>query len=132
MNDERRPRLKDGCSLGLGSLDAPGLRSASSTSPNHHDNRARLRATPNHPKLTSDADHQTAADQSSELSDMDRLRFYHNQMKERSSIEFETRVSMLDYAIKLKPRKEPGTRDFGPIWQYWHSGKPNAPELCQI
>ena len=48
---------------------------------------------------------------------------YHDQMQRRSPIELEGRTSLLDYAMRLTPSPEPPTREFGPIWQYWHSGK---------
>jgi hypothetical protein len=57
---------------------------------------------------------------------------YHDQMQRRSPIELEGRTSLLDYAMRLTPSPEPPTREFGPIWQYWHSGKANAPEICQL
>ena len=49
-----------------------------------------------------------------------------DQMQRRSPIELEGRTSLLDYAIRLTPRLAPPTREFGPIWQYWHSGKANG------
>jgi hypothetical protein len=54
------------------------------------------------------------------------------QMQQRSPIDLADRVSFLDYAIRLTPSPEPPRREFGPVWQYWHSGQENAPEICQI
>ena len=54
-----------------------------------------------------------------------------SQMEERSPLKLDVRTSLLVYAARLKPSPEPPGRKFGPIWQYWHSGRDNAPDICQ-
>jgi hypothetical protein len=53
------------------------------------------------------------------------------QMAERSPLNLDVRSALLVYAAKLKPSWEPPKPKFGPIWQYWHSGLQNAPDICQ-
>jgi len=52
-------------------------------------------------------------------------------MQQRSRIDLELRASLLTYAAKLAPSQAPGQLVIGPIWQYWHSGRDNAPEICR-
>jgi hypothetical protein len=52
-------------------------------------------------------------------------------MQQRSPFNLEVRTSLLEYAARLKPSPEPHRRKSGPIWQYWHSGRDNAPDICQ-
>ena len=54
-----------------------------------------------------------------------------SQMRERSPLKLDIRASLLVYAARLKPSREPPLRKFGPVWQYWHSGRDNAPNICQ-
>src|SRR6516162_3830447 len=52
-------------------------------------------------------------------------------MQQRSPFNLEVCTSLLEYAARLKPSPEPHRRKSGPIWQYWHSGRDNAPDICQ-
>src|SRR5438132_1280872 len=53
-----------------------------------------------------------------------------SQMAERSPQKLDVRAPLLVYAARLKPSQEPLGCKFGPIWQYWHSGRNNAPDIC--
>jgi hypothetical protein len=53
-------------------------------------------------------------------------------MQERSPLKIDVRSALLPYAARLEPSRGPPQREFGPIWQYWHSGRDNAPDICQI
>ena len=52
-------------------------------------------------------------------------------MQQRSPIDLELCASLLTYAARLAPSQAPEQLIIGPIWQYWHSGRDNAPEICR-
>jgi hypothetical protein len=56
----------------------------------------------------------------------------YTRLRERSPIDLDARAWFLDYAFRAKPNPQPLRREFGPIWQYWHSGRAELPEICRL